>query len=295
LLVTAEGASNAAFRPLDWTLALLVSLIWGSSYFLIAESIETVAPTTVTFARLVLGFAALSCVPAARRPLAPEDRPRALLLAFTWLALPLTLFPIAEQWVPSALVGMLNGALVIFVAIVATVMLHRLPGRAQMLGMAVGLVGVVCIGIPSLTGGTQLALGTVLVLVALGSYAVSANTSVPLTQRYGGLALQRNIQRIAVVYVAPLGLWGLRDSSLSWRSGAALLVLGIMSTGVAAVLASVLLARVGAARGSIYNYLIPLVSLSEGVAFRNEHVVPLALVGCGLVIVGAFATSRAGR
>ena len=42
-------------------------------------------------------------------------------------------------------------------------------------------------------------------------------------------------------------------------------------------------------------YIIPVVSLVLGVALRDEHVDSLAIVGLGLVLVGAWLTSLAGR
>ena len=68
------------------------------------------APNGVTFVRAAVGFACLSLVPAARRPLAPGDGWATALLGVLWLAFPLSMFPFAEQHVSSALTGMLNGA-----------------------------------------------------------------------------------------------------------------------------------------------------------------------------------------
>ena len=55
---------------------------------------------------------------------------------------PMTLFPIAQQHISLSLAGMLNGAIGVFAAIVASVLLRRLPGRWQLAGLAVGLLGI---------------------------------------------------------------------------------------------------------------------------------------------------------
>ena len=57
------------------------------------------------------------------------------------MAFPLSMFPYAERHVSSALTGMLNGAVPLFVAIVAAGMARRWPSRGIALGLAVGLVG----------------------------------------------------------------------------------------------------------------------------------------------------------
>ena len=67
------------------------ALIWGSSYLLISVALEGLRPLAITFTRVALGLAVVSCLPAARgRALSASDRPRVALLGVLWLALPLT-------------------------------------------------------------------------------------------------------------------------------------------------------------------------------------------------------------
>ena len=122
----------------DWALLVLPGLIWGASFLFIAEGLTAVGPNGVTFARIAIGFLALSLVPAARRPIARADWPKTAGLGVLWLAFPLSMFPIAEQEVSSALTGMLNGAIPLFVAAVASVLARRLPERGALVGLAVG-------------------------------------------------------------------------------------------------------------------------------------------------------------
>ncbi len=53
-----------------------------------------------------------------------------------------------------------------------------------------------------------------------------------------------------------------------------------------------LVSRVGSTRASFITYLIPVVALVLGVAFRDDEVTPLALVGVAMVIAGALLASR---
>ena len=72
-------------------------------------------------------------------------------------------------------------------------------------------------------------------------------------------------------------------------------MLGIIGTGLAYLLMGTLVARVGPTRASFITYLIPGVSLVLGVVFKDDHVAALAVVGVGLVIVGAMLASRQER
>jgi drug/metabolite transporter (DMT)-like permease len=274
----------------------LASAVWGASFLLIAEGLESLEPGVIAFGRLACGFLALSIVPRARRtPIDQVDRPRIAILGFVWLAAPMMLFPIAEQWVSSAVAGMLNGAVPLVAAVIASVLLRRAPGRNQTAGLIVGFVGVVAISLPSLQGGSRTALGASLVLLAIVSYGFAGNVVVPLQQRYGSLPVIWRAQIAGLVFTAPYALVGLPASSLEWKPVAAVVVLGALGTGLAFVAAGTLFGRVGATRGSVIGYVIPVVALALGVVFRDEHVAAVAIAGMLLVLVGAWLTSRAGR
>jgi drug/metabolite transporter (DMT)-like permease len=296
LPVTAEGRSAAAFEPFDWALIAVSSLVWGASFLLIAEGLESLEPGVVAFGRLAFGFLALSAVPRARRTrIDPADRMRIVMLGFVWLAVPMVLFPVAEQWVSSAVAGMLNGAVPLVAALIAALLLRRPPGRSQRAGLAVGFLGVVAISLPSLQGGSRTALGTSLILVAIISYGFAGNFVVPLQQRYGSLAVIWRAQLAGLVFTAPYAIVGVPESSLEWKPVLAVVALGAFGTGLAFVAAGTLFGRVGATRGSVIGYIIPVVALALGVVFRDEHVAALAVAGMLLVLVGAWFTSRAGR
>lgn len=296
LPATAEGTSGAAFTPLDWALVTLAAGVWGASFLLIAEGLESLAPGLVVFGRLAFGFLVLAASPRARAArIHGGDWPRVVLLGIIWFAVPQTLFSVAEQWVSSAVAGMLNGALPLFSAGVAAALLHRVPGRRQLQGLAVGFAGVVLIGLPSLGAGSSSALGTLLVLAALVCYAFAGNVMVPLQHRYGAIGVIARAQVVALVVTAPYAAAGLGDSTFAWKPFLAVLVLGTLGTGVAFVAAGTLMGRVGATRGSVVAYLIPVVALVLGVAVRDEEVAAIAVAGLALVLAGAWLTSRAGR
>ena len=296
LPVTAEGRSAAAFEPFDWMLVAIASAVWGASFLLIAEGLESLEPGVVAFGRLAFGFLALSLVPRARRTkIDPVDRPRLVMLGFVWLAVPMMLFPIAEQWLSSAVAGMLNGAVPLVAAVIASLFLRRAPGRNQIAGLVVGFLGVVAISLPSRQAGSRTALGAALELLAVLSYGFAGNVIVPLQQRYGSMPVIWRAQLAGLVFTAPYALIGAPESSLEWRSVGAVVVLGALGTGLAFVAAGTLFGRVGATRGSVIGYLIPVVALVLGVVVRDEHVAALAVGGLVLVLGGAWLTSRAGR
>jgi len=242
---------------------------------------------------VVLGASILALIPKARATkIDREDRRHIVVLAAIWVAIPFTLFPIAQQWIDSAIAGMLNGATPIFTALLATVLLRSLPGPLQIAGLVIGFAGILAIALPSAGGDATAAIGVILVILATVGYAVSLNMVPPLQQKYGSLPLMARILRVATIMVLPFGIVGMADSSFAWPSLLAVSAVGVLGTGLAFVLMGNLTGSVGATRASFLTYLIPVVALVLGVAFRDEVISTLAVVGVGLVIAGAILASR---
>lgn len=292
LISTSEGTTTGAFGAEEWGLFLFAGITWGASFLFIAEGLEAFEPGVVTFLRIAFGWLTLAVVPRSREPIDRADLPRIGLLGLVWMALPLTLFPLAEERVSSSLTGMMNGATPLFVAAVASVLLARLPGRYQRIGLGVGLVGVILIGAPTIDEGANSVLGVILVLAALACYGIALNLAVPLQQRYGGLPVLWRTQTAALVLTAPFAIAGLGDSHWDGTAMAACAALGVGGTALAYVAAATLAGRVGSTRASMTTYLIPPVSILLGVIIRDEKVAALSLVGTTVVLAGAYLASH---
>lgn len=254
--------------------------------------LEAFRPGLVTWLRVGLGAGSLWLIPRARAVrVEPEDWLRLGLLAVLWVAVPFTLFPIAQQYVNSAVAGMLNGATPIFTAVIAVSLLRRLPGARTLVGLASGFVGVVLIALPSAGEGSSEALGVVLIVVATVCYGLSLNLAPPLQQRYGSIPVMARLLGVATLLTTPFGLVGAVGSSFAWGSFLAVAAAGVVGTGIAFALFGRLVGRVGSTRSSFITYLIPVVAVVLGVAIRSDRVTPAALIGMVLATAGAFLAS----
>jgi drug/metabolite transporter (DMT)-like permease len=176
-LQSGAGTHIEAFGRAEWALLSAIAVIWGSSFLLIDVALEDFRPGVITAARVLLGAAALAVVPAARKRVRREDLPRIAFLGIIWMGLPLSLFPIAQQSIDSSVAGMLNGAMPLATAAWSTVLLRRLPGRFQVIGLIVGFGGIIAISWEQLQGSTASLQGTLLVLLAVTLYGLSANVA----------------------------------------------------------------------------------------------------------------------
>jgi drug/metabolite transporter (DMT)-like permease len=295
LLETGRGSRPGSFGPVEWLLLASVALIWGSSFLFIDVGLEALQPGVIAVARVALGVAALALVPAARRPIAREDRPRVAFLGVIWAGLPMLLFPVAQQWIDSSVAGMLNGAVPLAGAAWAVVLLRRPLPRTHAVGLLIGFAGVVAIFWPQLQGSRATMLGASLVVLAVLCYGLAVNLAVPLQQRHGALPVLLRAQLAALVLLLPFGLWGLAGSHFAWGPVLAMLPLGVLGTGVAFVLMTTLVGRVGGPRGAVATYFIPVVAIVLGVLLLGERVAPAAVAGTALVVAGAWLTSRRER
>jgi len=291
---TTPAPVDDQFTSADWSLFLSVAVIWGASFLFIDIGLDALPPGVITLMRVGLGALALAVLPLPRQHtrIRPEDRVRLVTLSVVWVAIPFTLFPIAEQHITSAVAGLLNGGTPIFAAIFAMVLLGQPTRGAQLLGIAVGFVGVVFVSLPSIGEGSSETFGVALVVLATFCYGFAVTLAGPLQQRYGSVNLMAKVLALATIWTAPYGLWQIGDASWELGPVVAVVVLGVVGTGIAFALMGTLVGRVGSTRASFITYLIPVVALVLGVAFRNDDVFALELIGVALVIGGAFLASR---
>ena len=292
VLTTARGTRQEAFGATEWGLLTSIALMWGSSFVFIAEALPSARPPLIALVRIATGALAVGLLARNRAKVAREDFPRIALLGIVWMAIPLLLFPIAQDLgVASSTAGMINGAMPLFAAAFAALMLRRAPAPRQAGGLLIGFAGIVMIFLPAARV-PETALGAALALLATILYGLAANLAVPLQQRYGALTVVFRAQLVALVAVLPFGLMALPDSSPTLAAWGSMAALGLFGTGLAFIAMSVLVGRAGATRGAVAIYFVPVVALILGVTLRDETIPGAALAGIGLVLVGAWLTSR---
>ena len=220
LPATAQGTSVHAYTLEDWSVLAVIALIWGSSFLFMEIGLRSFAPGVVTMVRIALGVGTLALFARARAPVDREDWGRLALLGTVWTAIPLTLFPIAQQWIDSSVAGMINGAMPIFAVAWATYLLRRLPGWRQLVGIGIGFLGILLVFVPELQASATTALGAILALAAVFFYGLATNLAVPLQQKYGSPPVVLRSQLFSLLLVLPWGLWQLAEFDLVVGVGA---------------------------------------------------------------------------
>jgi drug/metabolite transporter (DMT)-like permease len=280
--------------PFDWLLLVTAAGIWGSSFLFMDIALDVEHPGLVAWLRPLLGLAFMAGVPSARRPVDRSDNPRLFLLGLLWMAVPLSMFPLAQTWIDSSIAGMMNSGMPVTTLIAGATLFGVATHRVQVVGVAVGIVGLLMIGIPTASVGDTSAVGVLLVILAVSCYGVAANIAGPLQRRYGSPAVLLRVLVVASLATTPWGLVGLAGSGFAWSAVAANLAVGVGGTGIAYVAAASLIGRVGPVRMSAVTYVVPVVAAVLGVTVLGETLGALQVSGALVLVGGAWLTTRSG-
>ena len=280
--------------PFDWLLLVTAAGIWGSSFLFMDIALDAEHPGLVAWLRPLLGLAFMAGVPSARRPVDRSDNPRLFLLGLLWMAVPLSMFPLAQTWIDSSIAGMMNSGMPVTTLIAGATLFGVATHRVQVVGVAVGIVGLLMIGTPTASVGDTSAVGVLLVVMAVSCYGVAANIAGPLQRRYGSPAVLLRVLVVASLATTPWGLVGLAGSGFAWSAVAANMAVGVGGTGIAYVAAASLIGRVGPVRMSAVTYVVPVVAAVLGVTVLGETLSALQVSGALVLVGGAWLTTRSG-
>lgn len=281
----------------------LLSAVWGASYLLIAEAIESMPESLVVLGRTGLAALALLVVVRLRGGEAAaalgdvRRRPgSAALLGLFAIALPFMLITFGERTVPTGLTAVLIASAPIFIAALAPLLDRREAVSAvQWAGLVTGLVGVgLLVGVEQVGTAGQL-LGALAMIGAAASYAVSGFV---LTRRYSGFPpVVTTLYSVgaAAVLTLPAAAIQRPDGPPEPIALVAVAVLGLVGTAWAFVVYFRLIGEIGYGRASVVAYTIPPVALLYGRALRDETVSWATGAGMVLILAGVWLTARGRR
>jgi drug/metabolite transporter (DMT)-like permease len=288
---------------LDWLIFLALGFFWGSSYLFIKIGVDHgLEPFTLIMFRLLIGFLLLATVVGLAREALPRD-PRTyghlFVMGVVNIAIPFSLITYAEQTVSSSLAAVINGAVPLFVIVIAALVLAgETVTINRVAGLVVGFLGVaILVGLDVTDVGSADALGELALIGATISYAVGnvyakahvhgLRPMIPaLFQVFFGLlvtgALAFLTEHPLAVVPAPEAIF-----AVVW--------LGLLGSGLAYLCYFRILQHWGATRTSMVAYLLPVVGIALGALVLHEDVAVNTLIGTILVIGGiALVNSRYG-
>lgn len=278
-----------------WLLLIILSVLWGGSFFFIKLTLNDLQPLTVVLGRVVLAAIALTTFTyfqGHRMPTSPQVWREFLIMGALNNLIPFSLISWGQLHIDSSLAAILNATTPVFGVVLA----HFLTADERLtinriLGVICGFCGVaVLVGTEVLSGLQLRGIGQFAVLLAAFSYACAGIYGRRFRQLPATVAATGMVSGTAVMML-PLTLVLERPwtASLNLISLGALLALGWLSTAIAYLLYFHILAIAGATNLLLVTFLIPMSAMLLGVLVLGERLEWNAFVGMVLISVGLAA------
>jgi drug/metabolite transporter (DMT)-like permease len=209
--------------------------------------------------------------------------------------IPFALYAFAVMHISTGLSSILNATVPLFGAVVAWVWLGDKPGWLRTVGLAIGFSGIVLlaggqVGFKSNDSGLSPLWAVAACLGATTCYALAASFTKKYIPAMPALVTATGSQLGALLALLVPALWFAPTHLPSAQAWFALLIVGVLCTGVAYVLYFRLIDHAGPSRALTVTFLIPVFAVAYGVIFLGEHVTAWMLM-CGLVVLAGTALS----
>jgi drug/metabolite transporter (DMT)-like permease len=295
---SADAMSSLTMSGRDWATLLILSVIWGGSFFFVGVAVHSIAPFSLVLIRVALAAAMLWLFLLARRErlALPPGAPLAfLILALLNNVVPFVMFAWAQEAIPSGLASILNATTPIWGVIVAHLFTaDEKATPARVAGVILGFAGVaVMIGADLLGQIGRDVLGQLACLVATLCYALAGVYArrfrvmgvPPVAVATGQLSAATLVMVPLVLIFEPP--W--RAAPPSLEAWAAMIGLALLCTSLAYILYFRLLASAGATNSLLVTFLIPITAILLGALFLDERLAPRHFAGMALIAAGLAA------
>jgi drug/metabolite transporter (DMT)-like permease len=283
----------------NWLSIAALGLIWGGTFMVVTVALAGYGPVTVAAARTTLGALALLFLAILLgRRFPGRDWPgwgHVVALSVLSSALPFFLLSWGQQHVPSAFAGLSMSALPLFVLPLAHFFSDEPLTRRKLAGFGIGFLGAMVLLGPGAVDGFRggiTGLGQLACLGAVLSYAVAS-------------ILTRRCPAVDPVALSALALTGgtaillpamlLTEGLPGWagpEAGLALLFLGLVPTGLAALLRVLVIRSAGSGFMTLVNYQVPLWAMLFGWAVLDERLPARFFVALGLILAGIAVSQK---
>jgi len=282
----------------DWAHLILLSVLWGGAFFLVAIALREIPPLTIVLSRVSIAAIVLLIVLLLKGERLPVSRN--VLLAFLIMGflnnlVPFSLLFWAQTSISSGLASILAATTPIFSIIVAHLALadERMEAN-KFVGVIFGVAGVAILVGGNVWHGPDMA--TLGMLACVGA-ALSYGFASVYGRRFRSMGISSSTVALGQLSATTLMMlpiaafvdqpWSLPAPSLNTIMS--ILALAVASTALAYVIFFRLLASVGAVNVALVTLLVPISAIVLGFAFLGEHLQGRHYFGMSLIAAGLAA------
>lgn len=266
-----------------------LSALWGASFLFIRIASPLLGPMLVASLRAALATVMLVLIMRAMRERWPWPHWRELsVLGLLAVTVPFLLFAWAGLHLPSGYSALLNTTAVIFGMLSSAWMKEDTITPRKLLGCVCGLVGV---GMIVQLGPVQITATTLTAALACMVGAASYGSAMPLmkraTTRIQPLAIAAGLHLAATLMLLPGGVWVLPQAQFTWPAVAAVVVMGMVTSGLAYWAHLRIIRQVSPVAAMSPIFLIPVFGVTWGHLFLGEALSTGIFAGGALVLVAS--------
>ncbi|MDC7220665.1 MAG: EamA family transporter [Spirochaetales bacterium] len=283
----------------DWILLLILSLLWGGSFFFVEVALTGLPVFTIVFLRVFLGALILRGFLLISGKKLPRDRViwrRLFIMGLLNNAVPFCLIVTGQQFINGGFASIINGTTPFFTVLAAHFFTRdEKINTRKIAGVILGITGVVVlIGFESLQKGSHKLWGALAVVGAALSYSLAGVWGKGFKKLGLDPALTATGQLLcSSLLLFPVMLlvdkpWQLNLPGLDvW---AALLGIALFSTALAYIIYFKILSSSGATNVLLVTFLVPVSAVLLGVLFLSEefklqYLYGMLAIGMGLVFI----------
>ncbi|MEQ8768451.1 MAG: EamA family transporter [Planctomycetota bacterium] len=280
----------------------LLSLVWGTTYFVIQEGLSDLPPFTAVGVRFAIAGSIFALIAPAISRREGGRRPGlriSLVLGLGNFTIAYAIVYVVETKLPSGLVSVFWGTFPLMLATCVRIFLpDEVMSRRQWLGFSIGFLGIIILFLTDLReiGEDGMIFGALLLLSPL----VTSFGQV-YVKKHGGhvSSVQLNRNGLLIASIVLLAIAGMRegDARIVWSATAigSVLYLAIVGTVVTFGLYYWALRHAPAHRLGVIAYLTPILALTIGTVFGQEPLSWHTLLGTALVLGSVGLVMRRGR
>lgn len=287
--------SGPTMASREWVLLIILSIIWGGSFFFAEIALRDLGPLTIVFGRVSIAAVALiafvyvtgKCMPAD-----PKSWREFFVMGGLNNMIPFSLIVWGQSHIDSGLASVLNATTPLFTVALA----HILTTDEKLsvnkgFGILFGIIGVtVLIGPDALDSLDGQAWGKIAILGAAISYSFAGiygrrlsrhPTSVAAT----GMLVASSVMMLPLMLIFERPL----DASPDLASWASIVAIALLCTSAAYLIYFHILAKAGATNLLLVTFLVPVSALGLGIMILGERLNSHAIIGMMLIFTGLAA------
>lgn len=276
---------------------VLLAAVWGSSFMFMRLGVTEFGALPTAGVRVAI--AALFLLPVLwHQGLGRDLRQNWKSTFFVGLlnsAIPFACYAYALLSISTGLSSILNATVPLFGALIAWLWLRDRPNGSRALGLLIGFAGVALLAWEKASfkpGASGLTTGWAVLacLLATLCYGISASYTKRYLTHLPSLVTATGSQIGAALGLAMPTLWFWPEQTPGLQAWLALLVVGVVCTGVAYILFFRLISQIGPAKSLAVTFVVPMFAVVYGVVLLGEAVTHW-MVLCSLIIICGTALS----